>query len=381
MAYKLKELLQEYRKALTSEEKNDVLYHVYDYETVVEINEKGYKNNIYRLKFKLDSVKKAHNHAKNVFAKFDSKDIDQYVLQAVYEIFEKAKIDFNKSDREIEIWFIKNLVGRVKNEITADYEKQKLNVVNRAIDNSEKGLDYSNDDSSDRSLYDKVALRQYKEGEIQSSFDGFIESVGGFNSILSKQQQEVFNSIKSGKTQTQIAEDIGCSQQNIQKLYSSAKKRIAKSYIDYKLVHIQTKAQDTLTTIENYIHTYNNILQFDTTDTFDYFGYTYKFLKDNYKLYNIHNDKSYTVFDVIFDYLKKNEHELFNNIEDSFSNSKLKLTKRQKDRVVIIINRIFRKYIDDIYKATQYITKTVIENTKSTKSKIGDYDNFIKGIS
>lgn len=377
----LKELLQEYRQCKTSEEKNDLLYHVYDYETVVEINEKGYKNNIYRLKFKIDSVKKAHNHAKNVFAKFDSKDIDQYVLQAVYEIFEKAKINFNKSDREIEIWFIKNLVGRVKNEITADYEKQKLNVVNRAIDNSEKGLDYSNDDSSDRSLYDKVALSQYKEGEIKTSFDGFIDSIGGFNNILSKQQQEVFNLIKAGKTQIEIADEMDCSQQNIQKLYNSSMKRIKKSFIDYRLVNIQTKAQDTLTTIENYIHTYNNILEFDTTDTFDYFGYTYKFLKENYKLYNIHNDKSYTVFDVIFDYLKKNEHELFNNIEDSFSNSKLKLTKRQKDRVVIIINRIFRKYIDDIYKATQYITKTVIENTKSTKSKIADYDNFIKGIS
>ncbi|MCT1538429.1 MULTISPECIES: hypothetical protein [Lysinibacillus] len=355
MVKNLKEALQAYRQASTKEEKEDVLYHVYDTKIIEEMNAYDKEpDKIVQLRFKIKSMNKVHNYINKLYSGIHRRDLDSYVLVAVWKIFDEREIDFSLTDRQIEVWFFKALSGLINNQIKAEREKQKLNVPEHIV--------YKENNNGDASLYDQVALRKYNDEHIQSSYDLFVEAIGGYEEILSKPQLVPFTLKRAGFTEQAIADKLGCSQQNINNLLKAANKRIREKYIDYKLTQIAHKSPNTITIIENHIHNYNNIIHCGDIDKFDFFKYTYKFLQENYKFYNEHNDKSYTVMDVIFDNLRKQEHDLFKDVVASFTSDKITFTSRQKDRVVNIVNRILNQYIKDTYKAAGNIARHVTHN-------------------
>jgi|GEM_PF-4702964 len=355
MVKNLKEALRAYRQSNTKEEKEDVLYHVYDTKVIEEMNAYDKEpDKIVQLRFKIKSMNKVHNYINKLYSGIHRRDLDSYVLVAVWKIFDEREIDFSLTDRQIEVWFFKALSGLVSNQIKAEREKQKLNVPEHIV--------YKDDKNGDASLYDQVALRQYNDKHIKSSFDEFIKEIGDYEEILTRQQLEIFTLYNAGYTQEEVADKLGCTQQNVQKTYNTALNRIHEEYINYKLTQIAHKSPNMLIIIENHIHNYNNIIEFDDNNSFDYYGYTYKFLKDNYKFYNKHNDKSYTVLDVIFDNLKSHEHVLFGNVVASFINDKITFTSREKERVVKVVNRILHKHVKNTYKAAGNIAKHVTHN-------------------
>lgn len=165
----------------------------------------------------------------------------------------------------------KALSGLINNQIKAEREKQKLNVPEHIV--------YKENNNGDASLYDQVALRKYNDEHIQSSYDLFVEAIGGYEEILSKPQLVPFTLKRAGFTEQAIADKLGCSQQNINNLLKAANKRIREKYIDYKLTQIAHKSPNTITIIENHIHNYNNIIHCGDIDKFDFLNIHISFYK------------------------------------------------------------------------------------------------------
>lgn len=345
----LKQVLYAYKLCSTKEDKDDVLYHVYDHKIVEELNGNNKVDKMVQLKFKIREIEIAYQSINSRFYYVSKRDLDSYVLVSMHKIFEEKDFDFTKSDKEVGTYFYKTFVGLVHNLIIKEREKVELNDPEQIMTEGKV---------SEQSRYDAAALQQYNERYVEDTFESFLDEIGSVEKLLTDKELDVYYLKQSDMLEIEIAERLNCTQQAVNKTYRRAINKIERKYKHYRLTRIACKAPDTFTTIANYVKSYNDILACADVDTFNFFKYTYNFLKENHRFYN-DRMSSYTVIDALYDNLRPHEQDLFRNVVASFDNDKLTFTKREQGRIVMITNRIMQSHVDNTYAAIEDISNDV----------------------
>jgi len=145
----------------------------------------------------------------------DKKDMNEYFLNALYEIFEKA--DIKRSPAEIISWAGDKMNFVVIEHIRTQYDTEIL---------SENEIVYNTENEDEVNISDVQIYRDWLKGEDNNTYEKFLNFVGGLENILSDAQFEIYTYIKSGLKQHEIAEKMNVSQQNVSKTWNAALKRI-----------------------------------------------------------------------------------------------------------------------------------------------------------
>lgn len=374
----LKDYIRDYKNAKNADEKDFLLQDLIATEIVRETNNIGEVDDIYYLRFTDKALQKTYKGILGKFYWVDRKDLDEYVLKAVYDLFNHDKIDLKRDSLEVLNWFRKSLLGRVKNQVTKENEKTKKN--------SPEHKEFYDDDGEKHysSLYDDVAEDRYIQEKNINLFDKFIDSIGGIENILSEIQYEVYCLIQNDHmTQEDIALILDCSQENISKHIKALTKRIKKEYLNFRTYRALRNSTNTYHKIQTFLHNYNNIIEFDHNDQFNYFGFIIKFLQENYQQgeqninFNIQMNSvqsPLTVLDVLIDHLRPNEQKLFKKVIEEliYYENGLILTQPEKDKVRNTVLRAFITYIKEIKQNIKDTNATIINNYDKER-----YNEFI----
>ncbi|MFD0827571.1 sigma factor-like helix-turn-helix DNA-binding protein [Neobacillus sp. M.A.Huq-85] len=189
-----------------------------------EKNNNGDIDTVYRLRF---ADKALHNIYLDILHKhtyIDGKDIDSYVLAGITKLLDK--VDTTKEPQQIIKWFRQRLNGLVQNEIDSENKKYHDNILHDPAKND----NYSEDDEQfDKTRLDQAVIEQYKLINDTSGYKEFIEFVGGIERILSAHQRKVYQLLHNEElTQSDIAAELGCSQENISQHVKAINNRIKK---------------------------------------------------------------------------------------------------------------------------------------------------------
>ncbi|MGG3683945.1 hypothetical protein [Aeribacillus composti] len=381
----LKDYVIEYKNG-----NKNVLNYLISFRTIRERNNAGQIDKIYRLKF---NDKALHNIYLDILKKFywiDGKDIDHFVLASIEQIFEKA--DVHRSGNEIIHFARKSLEGYVQNFIKEEEDKYYNYTKPEAVKDFQ--FEFNEDDDAKEkivSLYDTAAFQEYKKIEDNTGYQEFIQFVGGIKNLLTESQMKLYDLIQDEtKTQEQIAEEYGCSQENVSKQIRAISKRIKKEYIYFKTLKSLKQSKNTYHKINEFIEYYNQIIQFDIENKFDYFGYIAEFIKrnvndqelkditENYTyedFIHLHKNKTtfkYSILDVLVDSINQESYQILVKI---LFNENFTTSKKKKDKFVIQVLKAFNTYIQVVKKSIHKLSGRIVEQNDD------NYKDLIKKLS
>ncbi|HZG59899.1 MAG TPA: hypothetical protein VEY68_05430 [Anoxybacillus sp.] len=361
----LRDWIVEYRK------NKEVMSDFIVYETIREQNELGQYDEIRYIR----TQDKALNQImKRIEARYcyrnaiDKKDINEYFLSAIYEIFEKA--DIKRSPAEIISWAGDKMNFVVIEHIRTQYDTEIL---------SENETVYNTEKEDEVNISDVQIYREWLKGEDDNTYEKFLEFVGGLEKILSDSQFEIYTYIKSGLKQHEIAERMGnVSQQYISKTWNAALKRIKAEYLAFRTYKIIVKT-NTYQTIKTFVKYTENILEHVIDDEAMLFNYVLNFLKENdeddISIESAHENKkdiNTTVIDALFDYMSEKDTKWF--IERWKGEKEVK-TQKDKQRFVRIVNKSFVQYLIKSKEALKEMSEHIAEKGEE------NYDDIIELIS
>jgi RNA polymerase sigma factor (sigma-70 family) len=364
----------------------EVLVKLIGLRETVEKNYNKEHDTVYRLRF---ADKALHNIYLDILQKhyyIDGKDIDSYFLAAFTQLLDK--VDVSKEPQQIIKWFRQRLNGLVQNEIDSEQKKYHGNLTH---DPAPIEDEYSEDDEQiNHSRLDQAVVEQYKLINDSSGYKEFIDFVGGVEKILSESQRKVYKLLQhDDMTQEGIAKELNCSQENVSQHITAMNNRIKKEYLTYRTYKALATKPHTYHKITSFIETYNQIIKYDVTDSFDYYGYVLDFVKgevaknhstidmDFYKSeqdiygYFSRNKESHidSVVDVIIDRCNK---PTFNVIQSIWTNKEPRIKDFAKDKFVMDVIRVFQQYIKDIKKVISNASSHLVVNGMDNQNKIFD---------
>lgn len=310
------------------------------------------KSTIFKMRFKLGAFEAARKELYALYPYLDNTLIDAYLVEAITKAVAKDQIDLESyNENQLSAYIKASAVGFARNSL-------KEEIATRS-EFKPVGGQYTLDKLDYQSEYTKIEDYDY-------TFQKHLNKIGLHN-ILSEQQLEVYELIAADYKQTEVAEKLGCTQQNVSKLLNAANERIKKQHLDFmtfnKLVNDKL---ETYKLMKAYVDQVNDIRQYDYQNTFDYYGKTKDFIMMYYAQYKPDDIRHYNIIDVITDNLKKNEYGLFDAVVTNQF-----VAKRNKDRFVNCINRIFIKELQKTREVTGAIYKNLVEYYHK------DYDSFI----
>jgi DNA-directed RNA polymerase specialized sigma24 family protein len=375
----LKDYIVEYRNG-----NEDVLKDLIGKETVIEKNNKGEDDKIYYLK--LNDKALNYIYKVDILSKFnwiDRKDIDAYVNEALMIIFSKA--DTERSPSEIIAWAKQRLIGTVKDCI----RKNEREYYDHTKPESQYQYNAAEGTTELVSLYDQYVHGEYIKLEEINLYDKFIEYIGGMEKLLSGHQFEIYTRIKvPGSTQESIAKDLGITQPAVHKTIRAIQKRFKEEYLNFRTYRALKSSLNTYEKINQFLHNFKVIQQFDTSKQFDFFGYTVKFLRDNYtdsqkvSYKELHKNKQtshITVIDALVDEIEpKNikwfgyilKHVVYDHIDD------FAMYKKDKSKFVEIVLNSFGNYRKEVKGATDHMNHRITEDISEN-----EYNLFVDIVS
>lgn len=359
----LKDWIVAYRK-----DKSSVMNEFIMYETVREMNEQGQYDEIRYIRTKDKAINRVMKRLEARYRQYkdnwiDKKDMNEYLLHAIVEVFENA--DIKRSPEEIISWASgdEKKIGKME-FVLLDELRQRYDGDVKIISENETVKHEDKDDAVN--ISDFQVYRDWLKGEDVNTYKKFLEFVGGLESILSDAQFEVYTYMMSGKTQQEIAKLMGnVSQQYISKTWKAALERIRKEYLAFRTYRVMMKT-NTYQKIKTFVKYTENILEYVIDDEAMLFNYVLNFLKENedddISIESAHENKkdiSTSVLDVLFDYMKQKDVKWFIYIWRNIDEVKDSLNKKDKQRFVQIVIRAYKEYLKQaknvIDKASQHI--------------------------
>jgi hypothetical protein len=383
------------------------LNYLIGYKKVPEQNNKGDIDYINRIKYNDKKLQEIYFDLSKKFNWVDNKNVEEWFLNGLYEVV-FAKADIEKTPQEIISWVAKTLNGYIKNKIGKETDNPE-NVVRESFDNSNPSGEDDEQQDKILSLYDYSAYKEYTKIEHSSVYQDFLKFVGGIENVLTKQQMKLYELMQDPtKTQDQLAVEYGSSQENINKLIAKINKSLKAKWLYYVTVKSFAKT-GIYEKVSQFVDEFDNILEFDKTDSFDYFGRIIKFLKENYtkgeqelefhenltyldesgveKKVILYDEKqviankvglSSTMFDIVADSVTRNT---YNNLKDilDFDLSEKEFDEFQfgKRAKKIIVNQVmgaFRNYVNECQIAIEKASSLI-----ANKKKL-DSNNLLKKI-
>jgi hypothetical protein len=375
-----------------------------------QVREKnGYKGSdlITRVKYNDKKLQEIYFNITKKYHWVDNKNIEEWFLNGLYEVvFTKA--DIERTPQEIISWTARTLDGYIYNIIGKETDDPE-NVVREEIENNSNGDPDDEQQDKTLSLYDYAAYREYSKIEHSSVYEEFLEFVGGIENILTKPQLRLYKLMQDpNKTQEELAEEYGSTQENVNKLIAKINKTMKAKWIHYVTVKSFVKT-GLYEKIKRFVEEFDNILEFDVTDSFDYFGRVIKFIKENYTngeqelefcethTYQDENGKekkvvvydetqvkankvglSSTVFDILAESVTKNTYiNLQDILEGELSEQEFdeyQFGQRTKNIIVNQVMKAFRNYIDECDVAIEKVSTYIANNKKL------DSNNLVKKI-
>lgn len=313
-----------------------------------------------RFNFKNKDLNDIYNVIRNEFYYLDNEFVDGYFAKALFRddggqnMFDK--VDLTYKDRQIKMF----LLNGIKTFIRDQYKCNDQSYYKHIVPENQK-INAVDDENAEFevSTFDLHVLQRFNEIEKEyNEYDDFIKYIGGdLRNLLTDRQKEVWDlRLKSDMTQEKIAKKLGCTQENVQKISKAIDKRMRKEFRLWKSIKALTEDKTTYKKIHNFLDQIDKITDYDMSGTFDYFGYTIEFLKENYRpgeqkveYAKLHmNKKEYgmSVMDALIDYCKSNTYQVLEQYIMN-NNDKLALTKRRKDSFVKDVLKSFNSYIED----------------------------------
>lgn len=335
-------------------ENKEVLNDFIVYETVREQNEQGQWDEV---RYVLTKDQKLNAIMKRMEMKYfkdvDRKDLNEYLLHAIVEVFETA--DTKRSPSEIISWAEDRMRYIVIDELKRNHH---MNIV------SENEVVSHSDKDDEVNISDWQMYQEWLKGEEAKTYEKFLEFVGGLESILSKKQLEVYTYMKSGWTQQKIAEKMGGTQQNVSKIFQSALNRIKAEYLHFRTYRVMMKS-NTYQKIKTFVKYTENILEHVTDDEAMLYTYTMNFLRENEEedisfelAHENKKDLSTGVLDALFDYMSVGDLKWF---MPYWRGEKEVTTKKEKEKFVRIVNKSLVQYLIGAEKALKRTSETIVE--------------------
>jgi predicted transcriptional regulator len=341
---------------------------------------------VYRLRF---SDKALHHIYLDILQKYhyiDDKDIDSYVLAGFTKLLDK--VDINKEPSQIIKWFRVRLDGLVQNEIESENKKYHDNITVDSVTNENE---YSEDDEQvNISRLDQAVYEQYKLINDDSGYKEFINFVGGIEKILSASQKKVYQLLQNEEfTQSDIAAELNCSQENVSQHIKAMNNRIKKEYLSFRTYKALSSKPDTYQKITSFVDGYNQIIKFDVTGTFDYFGFVYEFVEkeiiknqstieldfykkdqDAYSYFNRNKESHFdSVIDVVIDRCNKPTYDVIKTIHEG---KESRIKDHAQDKFVMDIVKVLNQYIEEIKSIIKNANGYLVENGLDNENKIFD---------
>lgn len=373
---------------------DDLIY----YPVVEQFVQEGNKHDIRHLRF---NDKLINGWLKQILKEYEfmiaREDIEDAVIDflATNNVFDNA--DTTKSANEIAFYVRKAFFGHI---IT--YFKNELHFSEKVVTEHvemEDAASAFNDQAY--SLYEQADYSNWIEVEYSTSYNKFIEKIGGLDKVLTKNQLEVVT-MSNIMSQREVAEKLGVTEANVSKTLTQADKRLKKSYLSWRTAEIMNDSSeiDTTQTIKSFLDQFDKIAEVDTENTFDYFIYIVNFIKENstkgdfeYDYAFMQSNKidvSLSVLDVISDYIMKSQYELVTDVllahVRGLDQGKV-FTKRQRERFSKAIVGAFYKYIESVEgNINEFLDVAVdnfaVRNDKGlNRNKTDDYDELIDLLS
>lgn len=367
---------------------------------VREINGNGSENKIKRLKFNDLALDLYYWELCRKFSGLDYKDMDEYISNAFYNKNDKGEVvsifdnvDISYSPLEVLSFVKASLRGSVQNQVDMNKEEYYDLITTDSFSNPNfytRGLDDAPEDEMlDRS--DVVAMDEYtRVDDVLEPYQEFIEYNGGnIRNLLSKAQIKLYDLMPNGNmttddvlvqsgslTQKDMAIKLGITQQAVSDMQKAIKARIVKSYTEFTILKKVVSDRDTYRTINGFLQHFEQITTYDTTDSFDYFGYIVQFLKTNYiddeelvdvtKLLTNKYDYSNSILDVVTDYVNASTYRVV-ELEVFSTDTNVKLTQRKKDSFVMNIIKAFKKYIKDVNSSIYGLSERIEKESDNQK--------------
>lgn len=287
-------------------------------------------------------------------------NLQTWFINGLYErVFAKADLSYEPA--QIVKWASIELDGYIKRKINTELEDIEQVVSESFIDR----------DGTDQSHYDEVAYDEYFSIlNSENKFAKYLQSLGGLENILSARQHEIYNlSNMEGSTHQSIADQLEISKQAVTKAINTAKNKVKKEYLQFKMFAQLQQNTDVYDQINQYLTNYANIATFDTTDSFDYFNYTVSFLKENVKtvsnadFLNNSKDVDLDVVDVLIDNVHASSRNLFLGVLDNkvyADYDEVTFTKRQQDQFVMGTLRAFNNYVKSVNESVKSFSNNVV---------------------
>jgi hypothetical protein len=360
----LKDWIVAYRKD------KSVMNEFITYETVREMNEQGQYDEVRYMRTKDKAMNRVMKRLEARYCQYkdnwiDKKDMNEYLLHAIVEVFENA--DIERSPEEIISWACgdEKKIGKMEFVLLDELRKRYDGDV-KIISENETVKHEDKDDAVN--ISDFQVYRDWLKGEDVNTYEKFLEFVGGLESILSDAQFEVYTYMMSGKTQQEIAKLMGnVSQQYISKTWKSALERIRKEYLAFRTYRVMMKT-NTYEKIKTFVKYTDNILKLVTDDEAMLFTYTVNFLKeyedDDISIEFAHENKkdiSTSVLDALFDYMKQKDLKWFMYIWKNIDEVKDSLNKKDKQRFVKVVIASYKEYLKQAKNVIDKASQRIVE--------------------
>lgn len=318
-------------------------------------------NDLTNVTFRDKSINFIYHNIINKYKNITGQDnIQNWFINGLYErVFEKADLSYDP--QQIVKWASVELDGYIKRRINTEIED-----IGQVMSES-----FIAEDGTEQSHYDSIAYDEYFN--ILNSdykFEKYLESLGGLKSLLSARQHEIYDlSNIEGSTHQSIADELGISKQAVTKAINTAKNKVKKEFLSFKMFQQLQKNSDAYDQINEYLTNYANIASFDVADSFDYFNYTVNFLKDNAVLVNnaelLSNtrDINLDVVDVLMNNVHGSSKDLFISVLNSKVYSDVDnviFAKRQHDQFVMGTIRAFNNYVENVNESIKVFSDNVV---------------------
>lgn len=345
----------------------EVMNEFITYETVREMNEQGQYDEVRYMRTKDKAMNRVMKRLEARYRQYkdnwiDKKDMNEYLLHAIVEVFENA--DIERSPEEIISWACgdEKKIGKMEFVLLDELRKRYDGDV-KIISENETVKHKDKDDAIN--ITDFQVYRDWLKGENVNTYEKFLEFVGGLENILSDVQFEVYTYMMSGKTQQEIAKLMGnVSQQYISKTWKAALERIRKEYLAFRTYRVMMKS-NTYQKIKTFVKYTENILEHVTDDEAMLYTYTMNFLRENEEedisfelAHENKKDLSTGVLDALFDYMSVGDLKWF---MPYWRGEKEVTTKKEKEKFVRIVNKSLVQYLIGAEKALKRTSETIVE--------------------
>lgn len=359
----IKQYIEEYKDG-----NFEVLNELIGYRQVNETNEYGTKDTVIRLRFNVEALDAMYWQLLVNYKGVDSKEMDHIINKAFFRVDDDNNVnsifdnvDLTMPDKQILMFIRRKLDGFIKNELQKENKEYGDYITSDTV---------TLEDGEEVSKTDLESYKRFKEadGKVEA-YAGFKQYIGGIDNFLKGNQLKIYQAMQDmDKSQQDIADDMDMYQQQVSDTLKRIGNKLNKKYVEWNtLKSLSGSKNNTYVIIKEFLHNFNRIIDFDTTDSFDYFGFVIEFLKDNHEddemdmeaLQGNKVDTSLTVIDVVTDYCKAKTYKV---MEQVLVNSNITYKKQDKKSFYMDVIKCFNKYINDVGKSVEGFSSQIVNS-------------------